>query len=147
MQRDSCSLANLSRHLKLFCIIIVFGLSFGFLYTVSLVSKLAGAYRRETDFEIPKLSFPRKRESKNGSRRGFPIKDFGNDTVAANLDSYYSNYSIIFIRHYTDTPASLIQTFGLLRKVRPPDRRSWQHCPGRIQAEENTLLYYTSLLP
>ena len=51
------------------------------------MSKLADAYRQETDFEIPKLSFPRKRESINGSRRGFPIKDFGNDTVAANLDS------------------------------------------------------------
>ena len=61
------------------------------------MSKLADAYRRETDFEIPKLSFPSprkrgKRESKNGSRSGFVpvktgIKDFGNDTVAANLDS------------------------------------------------------------
>ena len=51
------------------------------------MSKLTNEYRRQNHFEIPKLSYPRKRVSMLFCRRGFPLKDCGNDTVMANLDS------------------------------------------------------------
>jgi hypothetical protein len=56
-------------------------------YGDTYVSKLANGYRRQNHSEIPRLSYPRKRVSRLFCRRGFPLKDCGNDTVMANLDS------------------------------------------------------------
>ncbi len=68
----------------------------------TLAAKLDHEHLRQSGFETPELSCPRRRASRH---RGFPIKDFGNDTVIANLDSndkesvfinrtqYFSNFS------------------------------------------------------
>jgi hypothetical protein len=40
------------------------------------------------------LSYPRKRVSMLFCRRGFPIKNFGNDKLTANLDSNDQSYEL-----------------------------------------------------